>query len=249
LFDGASSSNSKPTAFPATPPLAFGFDFDHTLGIDNGLERKALYAYARELHHPRDADDPAVRERFEAILAGFRTGATTMDEMIARFAEAIQADCTAATAERWQQICYGLVDDLVRPLDGARELLADLRKRAIPTAVLTNGWTPLQQKKIARALGDEALDMTILVSDAIHAVKPAREAFDALVAVLKKPRERVWYVGDNPRGDTAGALAAGLRAVWFNWENQSYPQDLPMPTMIIAALRELTKLAENTIAP
>ena len=137
----------------------------------------------------------------------------------------------------------------MRPLDGAHELLAALRARAIPTAILTNGWTPLQQKKIARALGDAALGMTILVSDAIHAVKPAREAFDALVAALGVPRERVWYVGDNARGDAGGALAAGLRAVWFNWENQTYPQDLPMPTLTIAALRELTKLAENTIAP
>jgi putative hydrolase of the HAD superfamily len=91
--------------------------------------------------------------------------------------------------------------------------------------------------------------MPILVSDAIDAIKPVRKAFDALVATLAVPRERVWYVGDNARGDVAGALTAGLRAVWFNWENQSYPQDLPMPTLTIAALRELTELAENTIAP
>ena len=137
----------------------------------------------------------------------------------------------------------------MRPLDGARELLAALRARGIPMAILTNGWTPLQQKKIARALGDASLGMTILVSDAIHAIKPARPAFDALVTALAVPRERVWYVGDNARGDAGGALAAGLRAVWFNWENQTYPQDLPTPTLTIAALRELTELAQNTIAP
>ncbi|MEA2785357.1 MAG: pyrimidine 5-nucleotidase, partial [Candidatus Eremiobacteraeota bacterium] len=150
---------------------------------------------------------------------------------------------------RWQQHCYDLVDELVRPLDGASELLATLRVHAIPAAILTNGWTPLQQKKIARALGDAALAMPILVSDAIGAVKPERAAFDALVAALAVPRERVWYVGDNARGDVRGALDAGLRAVWFNWENQRYPQDFPTPTLIVTALRELTKLAENTIAP
>ncbi|HWT07462.1 MAG TPA: HAD family hydrolase [Xanthomonadales bacterium] len=237
------------TAGRATPPIAFGFDFDHTLGVDNGLERKALYAYAHELGRPLDPHDDAVRKQLEHVLADFRAGTTSMDEMIVRFAASIGVDGTAATTARWQQHCYALVDELVRPLDGAHDVLAALRAHAIPAAVLTNGWTPLQQRKIARALGDGALAMTILVSDAIHAIKPQRAAFDALVAALGVPRERVWYVGDNARGDVAGALAAGLRAVWFNWENQSYPQDLPTPTLTIAALRELTKLAENTIAP
>jgi FMN phosphatase YigB (HAD superfamily) len=229
--------------------IAIGFDFDHTLGVDNGLERKALYAYANELERPLDPHDDAVRKRFEAVLADFRAGSTSMDQMIAQFAAVIGADPATARTARWQQHCYDLVDELVRPIDGARDLLAALRAHAIPAAILTNGWTPLQQKKIARALGDDALAMNVLVSDAIDAVKPAREAFDALVAALAVPRERVWYVGDNARGDVGGALAAGLRAVWFNWENQTYPQDLPMPTRTIAALRELTKLAENTIAP
>lgn len=66
---------------------------------------------------------------------------------------------------------------------------------------------------------------------------------------LRTPRERLWYVGDNARGDAGGALAAGLRAVWFNWENQSYPQDLPPPTRTVEALGELEALVENTIAP
>jgi FMN phosphatase YigB (HAD superfamily) len=233
-----------------TPAIAIGFDFDHTLGVDNGLERKALYAYAAELGRPLDPQDDAARKQLEHLLADFRNGITSMDDMIARFAEFIQADPNStATTARWQYHCYQLVYQLVRPIDGARELLAALHAHGVPTAILTNGWTPLQQKKIARALGDTSLGMTILVSDAIHAIKPAREAFDALVAALNTPRERVWYVGDNARGDVAGALAAGLRAVWFNWENQSYPQDLPTPTLTVAALRELTELAENTIAP
>ena len=231
------------------PPLAIGFDFDHTLGVDNGLERKALYAYARELGRPQDPDDDVVRKQFEDILADFRAGSTSMDEMIVQFASAIAAGPGVATAARWKQHCYDLVDELVRPVDGAHDVLAALRARAVPTAILTNGWTPLQQKKIARALGDDSLRMTILVSDAIGAVKPARAAFDALIAALAVPRERVWYVGDNALGDVGGALAAGLRAVWLDGENQSYPQDLPPPTLTIAALRELTELAENTIAP
>ena len=89
----------------------------------------------------------------------------------------------------------------------------------------------------------------MLVSDAIGAVKPERAAFDALVAALGAPRERCWYVGDNARGDVGGALAAGLRAVWFDADDASYPQDLPSPTLRIVALRELEALIENTLVP
>ena len=240
---------------PHQPPLqteraiAFGFDFDHTLGVDNGLERRALYDYARELGHPLDPHDEKIRKRIEALLADFRAGATTMNVLIRRFAELLGVRAASATAERWSEHCYALVDELVRPIEGAVELLASLRARGIPRAILTNGWTPLQQKKIARALGDESLGLRILVSDAIHAVKPERAAFEALVRALDVPREQVWYVGDNARGDAGGALAAGLRAVWFNWEDQSYPQDLPPPSRTIGALGELEALIENTIAP
>jgi HAD superfamily hydrolase (TIGR01549 family) len=229
--------------------IAIGFDFDHTLGVDNALERRAMYDYARELGRPLDANDDAVRKQVEALLADFRAGATTMDEMIRRFAEMLRVPTDSATADHWREHCYALVDELVEPIGGAVELLASLRARGIPRAILTNGWTPLQQKKIARALGDESLGLRILVSDAIHAVKPERAAFEALVQALDVPREHVWYVGDNPRGDAGGALAAGLRAVWFNWEDQSYPQDLPPPTRTIRALGELEALIENTIAP
>ncbi|HEY0615768.1 MAG TPA: HAD family hydrolase [Candidatus Elarobacter sp.] len=228
--------------------VAIGFDFDHTLGVDDGLERKALYRYAAELGAPLDPADAAVRGRVEDLLAAFRIGEIALEEMVARFARL--AGAARCDAERWREICYGLVDELVRPVDGARETLLALRARGLPLAILTNGWTPLQQKKIARGLGpDLAAALPILVSDAIAAIKPARAAFDALVAALHAERDRVWYVGDNPRGDVAGALDAGMRAVWFDWEGQTYPQDLPPPTLRIHALRELEALAENTIAP
>jgi FMN phosphatase YigB (HAD superfamily) len=228
-------------------PIGVGFDFDHTLGLDHGLELRALYEYAEELGRPLDEDDLELRAAVAAVLEDFRAGLLTLDSLVLVFAEQIGA--SGGDPQRWRELCYALVDELVRPLDGARETLVRLRSRGVPVAILTNGWTPLQQKKIARALGDAAHDLTVLVSDVLGAVKPKRAAFDALVAALGVPREHVWYVGDNPRGDVGGALDAGLRAVWFDWEGLSYPQDVPPPTIRIAALRELEALAENTYAP
>jgi len=231
----------------ADAAIGVGFDFDHTLGVDHGLERRALYAYADELGHPLDPDDAAWRRRAEELLAAFRAGTIEADAMIGTFSAMLGA--RGADTERWREHCYGLVDELVTPIAGACELLERLRAGGLPVRILTNGWTPLQQKKIARALGDDALASNALVSDLLHAVKPERAAFDALVAALGVPRERCWYVGDNARGDVGGALAAGLRAVWFDWEGEAYPSDLPPPTLRVTMLRELETLVENGNAP
>jgi len=230
----------------SAPEIAIGFDFDHTLGRDNALERKAFYAFAAELGAPLDPRDGVWPSRIEALLEAFRAGEITLEQMVARFGEALGV--RHADPNRWREHCYALVEGLVRPIDGAREVLEALRARGIPLAILTNGWSPLQQKKIARALGPGAVK-EILVSDQIGAVKPDPAAFAALLDALDVPAERAWYVGDNPRGDIGGALAAGLQAVWFDWEGQTYPADVPPPTLRIHALRELETLAQNTIAP
>lgn len=224
---------------------AIGFDFDHTLGVDNGLEREAFYRYAEELGHPLDRDDPLVHERIEKLLSCFRSGTISLREATSLFGEWLGRE---ADVVRYREICYGLVDELVRPVEGARETIAALREQGVRMAVLTNGWTPLQQMKIARALGEDAIE-PILVSDALHALKPARAAFDALVEALGVDGSDVWYVGDNPVTDIGGAVAAGLRAVWFDWEGLTYPEDLPPPTLRINALREVETLVENTTAP
>lgn len=229
--------------------VAFGFDFDHTLGVDNGLERTALVEYAAELGCPLDVDArPEWVPRLDALLTEFRNAQIGLPEMLARFAAAIGAPPERLHGERWQAICIALVDRLVRPVDGAEALLGSLIGRGVAVAILTNGWSPLQQRKIARALPAFGA-LPVLVSDAIGVAKPAPAAFAALLDVLRVPPSALWYVGDNPRTDIAGALAAGVRAVWFDWEGHPYPHDVPAPTLRIAALRELESIAENTIAP
>ena len=46
--------------------------------------------------------------------------------------------------------------------------------------------------------------------------KPSREYFAAVLADLGLPPERVVMVGDEWEADVEGALAAGMRAVWYD---------------------------------
>jgi FMN phosphatase YigB (HAD superfamily) len=224
----------------AAAACAVGFDFDHTLGLDNGLEATAYYRLAAELGRSVSERDRAWTAFIDdTLLERFRAGAISLDDALDAFVERLGLAPQPAYVERYRSICYDLVDYLVTPIDGARELLETLAERAIPTAILTNGWSPLQYRKIGRALGYAG---PILVSDELGIVKPDPAAFGKLVDVLGVPRERVWFVGDNPKTDVAGAQGAGLRAVWFDWEHIAYPADAPRPDVRIARLSELPAL-------
>jgi HAD superfamily hydrolase (TIGR01549 family) len=216
---------------------AFGFDFDHTLALDHALERTALYRLAEELGEPIAQDDVAVRAQIDTLLADFRAGTIALDHMVKLFVASLHDVHSTARdeTERFRQICYELVPVHVEALPGAQDVLAHLQALGAPFAILTNGWTPLQQKKIA-AIGYRG---PILVSDQIGAAKPSARAFSRLVQTLAVPPDDVWYVGDNPIADVIGALTAGLRAVWFDRGEAVYPQSAPPPTLRITDLREL----------
>jgi FMN phosphatase YigB (HAD superfamily) len=218
------------------PTYAVGFDFDHTLGLDNGLEVTAFYRLGAELGHSVSERDGTWSVFIAGVLGRFRAGTISLDTAVAEFVEHLGFAGEPDRAQRYREICYGLVDELVTPVDGARELIAELVERGVPTAILTNGWSPLQHLKIARAI-----DYTgpILVSDELGILKPDAGAFAKLVDVLAVPREQIWFVGDNPKTDIAGAQGAGLRGVWFDWESMTYPVDAPRPHMRIEHLREL----------
>ena len=126
------------------------------------------------MHTPADHFGSGVDE----LLAGFRGGAFDIVEMLRRFSA--ERGIPDIEPQRWRERCYALVDELVRPMPGARETIALLRERGVPLAILTNGWSPLQQMKIARALGADAIDI-VLVSDEIGSEKPSAGliAFDA----------------------------------------------------------------------
>jgi HAD superfamily hydrolase (TIGR01509 family) len=231
-----------------TTTFAVGFDFDHTLALDHGLERKAFERLADELGVPDALSAPRVQQAVDDLLRQFRADEMTLEAAVDGFVTGILAASGGRSptppAEHYRAICYSLVDELVKPIDGAAEVLAALAADGVPVAILTNGWSPLQQRKIARALG--RFDGTVLVSDEIGSLKPERHAFDRLAGALAREPAAIWYVGDNPDVDVAGAQAAGMRAVWFDWEGHAYPSALAPPAARIANLHEILPLVRGS---
>jgi FMN phosphatase YigB (HAD superfamily) len=223
--------------------IAVGFDFDRTLGLDHSLERNAFGDLAEQFGVTIDIGEEATANTIEEVLTPFRAGEETMPAMLARFIATLPPNGQTRgvtpdeLAARFRQICYDLVPQLVKPIDGAAECIGHIVALGIPVGILTNGWSELQERKIAYALGD--FPGPVLVSDAIGAYKPSAQAFSALEKALGIAPDGLWYVGDNPVADIAGARAYGLRAVWLNREGNEYPAGLAEPTAVIERLAQL----------
>jgi HAD superfamily hydrolase (TIGR01549 family) len=230
--------------------IAVGFDFDHTLGTDNHLERRAFGVLAAELGTPIDIAAENERTIIERLLVPFRRATLSMADMLVSFVTTLppRAQSHGHSGEeleaRYRAACFGLVDELVRPLDGARACIDALVADGIPVGILTNGWSPLQERKIARALGP--FPGPVLVSETIGAYKPSRDAFAQLERALGCTAADLWYVGDNPLVDIDGARAYGVRGVWFDWEGVTFPADLPPPAARIGSLADLTSLIRGS---
>ena len=230
--------------------IAVGFDFDHTLGIDNRLERTTALELLAELARSRGVvyDADAADGAIDGVLRAYRYGEQSVEAAIAGFYERFAPGGTTSDvvdeASKFRDAVLERSSKFVEPLPGARELLAELDALRVPYAILTNGWSPLQEEK-ARQLGFRG---PVLVSERIGMRKPSPEAFAALVAAFELPAENVWYVGDDPLADCAGSSAAGLTSVWFDWEKLPYPQDVAPPDHTIATLAELPALLASRLA-
>jgi HAD superfamily hydrolase (TIGR01509 family) len=221
-----------------------GFDIDHTIAIDNKLER---VTFLRLLEVILDDGGRALgslmeeSDRIDALLAQQRSGKFSIEDGVREFARERGVAPSDAYVERFRAMALEMVDELVIPVPDAKRTFAALRERGIVTAVLSNGWNPLQIRKAQRA----GFEGPVLASADLGVQKPAARAYEALLNALGTRAENTWYVGDDPRDDVAGARDAGLRAIWLDAENATFPPALLPPAYTIGCLDELTAIVSS----
>lgn len=219
---------------------AVGFDFDHTLGIDNKLERVAFLHLLSAICEGGGRWLGSLAEEsanIDRLLTEQRSGAFTIDAAVARFAAERGARDPGSFVPRYKDLALGSVDAFVVPDPTAAELLAGLRERGVPVAILTNGWAPLQQRKAERV----GFGGPVLVSEELGVQKPHPASFAALARTLGVPPANIAFVGDTPASDVQGAIAAGMTGIWLDAEGVSYPDAGPRPSLTIRALNDLLK--------
>lgn len=101
----------------------------------------------------------------------------------------------AAELQRIHAAAYLRQIDDVRPLPGARELLADLARAGVPFAIATSGRRESAGRTLA-LLGVDA-GIPVITRDRVERAKPDPDLFLAAAAELGIPITSCWVVGDS----------------------------------------------------
>jgi putative hydrolase of the HAD superfamily len=223
-----------------------GFDLDHTLAIDNHLERVAFLRLLKSVSSRGGRVLGTLSDQIAAVdrlLQRQRSGEFTIDEAVRLFAAERGLADGDWFVESFRKMAVESVEDFLVSLPGVDRTMEELQKRGILVAVLTNGWNPLQKRKAEQA----GFRGPVLVSSEIGERKPSMTAFERLVHVLGTEPRHTCYVGDDPHDDIAGAHEAGLQTIWIDWEGREYPDNVPPPDHTIHAFPELLELVPQCV--
>ncbi len=123
----------------------------------------------------------------------------------------------------------------------ARSAVQALQQTGIRMALVTNGPSQLQRRKI-EILGIAPWFEAVLVSAEVGHSKPEPEIYMLALESLNADPKDAWFVGDNLYTDIAGANNVGMPSVWVNRTAEPLPPDAPVPTHEVRTLAPLPGL-------
>ncbi len=157
-------------------------------------------AHLEELHPLVTRGElPLEEARRERLRRLFRAvGASPAEDRIAEAAEAYRASYVR----------------IRQPISGAAALLAAVKARAL-VGIVTNNLLEEQQDKLRQCALDGYID-ELVVSEKAGMSKPDPRIFEIALERLGCHHDEAAMVGDSWPADVAGAIAAGIRPIWFN---------------------------------
>jgi HAD superfamily hydrolase (TIGR01549 family) len=252
------------TTGPRVPPAAILFDLDDTL-FDHSYCAGAALEAVREQHDCFAGVERSELERRHAgileelhlrVIAGEigidRARQDRFRRLFATVGLEAGEDLVAATAAAYKERYI----QSWREVPGARALLSTLRAHA-RIGIISNNLAREQQEKL-RFCGFDAHVDAAIISEEAGVSKPDPAIFGiALRALDCRPEEAV-MIGDAWRTDVAGALAAGIRPIWFNRFRAPCPQpdagvveigSLEPASIVIGAVFEFRRDAVSPRSP
>ena len=196
------------------------FDLDDTL-IDFASTRQLAYARMGDLLM-REGLDAASYLRVcpdvdRALFSQFETGLISRaDYRVRRFAEPFAHMAVVprdGLVDELNRVFMDCVNDEPLVFDDVHATLASLRAQGTHTAILTNGPSDGQRRKL-RATGlQDAVDH-VAIGEELGVSKPAQRAFHSVTEHFELPHSAAaLMVGDSPQLDYDAALNAGLMAL------------------------------------
>lgn len=121
-----------------------------------------------------------------------------------------------------------------------RMLLEDLQDEGIPVAIVTNGGTIMQRRKVEET-GLEGLVNAVVISEDAGVNKPNRRIFELALAKIDAHPLSTIFIGDNPDADILGASAVGMRTAWIH-RGREWPHDDSHPDYILSHVSEVREI-------
>jgi len=148
-----------------------------------------------------------------------------------------------ALAEPMVDAFLALVIESTGPTAGAHAVLDELAAAGIATGIITNGFSFLQKRK-AQAHGLTERVRFVLTSEDAGAHKPDPRIFRMALDEIGVDAHDCWHVGDHRDNDIAGALNAGLGALWFAPDPPTADAVLEVASPDRRPCRVITRLTE-----
>jgi putative hydrolase of the HAD superfamily len=248
-----------PIMVPGVKPRALLFDLDDTLvSFSTGQER--LWARVLEEHGPLLVDSQPHRELDELVrVLDESVGPTywaneeravrgrlelyrARREVLRLGLDALGWDVSSAAIERVADAYTDTKERAVAPLGDAIPVVHHLRNRGYALALLTNGGSEFQRRKIRRYELESLFDV-ILIEGEWGVGKPHPSVFREAMRRLNVAPGEAWMIGDNYEADVVGAANVGIRGVWLH-HGRRLPDGPVTPLHTIGHVRELLSLLE-----
>jgi putative hydrolase of the HAD superfamily len=231
-------------------PRVLLFDLDDTI-LRFSAGQPNFWQHALQHHLPEREDLPALLAAIEQEGREFWApaerafwGRQNM-QAARRLVASAALSRNGVDAELCQQVA-DMMNELkeagVRPFDGALETLTELRTRGHRLALLTNGCSLFQRRKLTRYTLEPLFEL-ILIEGELGYGKPDPRVFEAALEHFRATPDEAWMIGDNLEADIGGAQALGIAGVWHDAEGRGLPsKPHTVPRRVIRHLPELLEL-------
>lgn len=218
-------------------------DIDDTVVDWLGPAREAVIASVATHPAVAGADPERLADRFLEIVeethALWMAGELTVDQLRAErirrlMAESGGVELDAVEAETLSAGYRRAYLAARRPVDGAPELLAEVRRRGARVVAVTNNLVAEQEDKL-RYTGMRHLFDALVISEAAGVSKPDPAIFGRALHVAHASADESIMLGDSWANDVLGAVASGIAAAWLDRTGTGVP-DPSVPVITLESL-------------
>ncbi|WP_394179125.1 pyrimidine 5'-nucleotidase [Marinomonas posidonica] len=212
------------------------FDADETLfHFDNfsGLKRMfSLYGVTFE----KD-DFQAYQNINKPLWVDYQNGKISASELQTRRFDYWAEKLKVSSSQLNQEFLHAMAE-ICQTLPGADELIKSLHQSGVKMAIITNGFTQLQEIRLKKT-GMSQYFEHLIISEQVGVAKPDARIFEYAFDKMAQPnKESVLMVGDTLESDILGGNQFGVDTCWLNHHKLDGHETIK-PTYTVNHLAEL----------